>query len=114
MNGDDGMNYLDKQLKEAYVNYNYFFVKLIFSIFKIIVWLAFMLLISSIFNYTIINIMVLIYTFYALYSIYDIWKYYTIIITDIKETLKLDNLSLEIDTNLLNINFFKGVVKYGK
>lgn len=114
MNGDDGMNYLDKQFKEAQDNYNYFFVKLIFSIFKIIVWLAFMLLISSIFNYTIINIIALIYTIYALFNIYNTLKYYSIIITDIKETLKLDSLSWKIDTNLLNINFFKGVVKYGK
>jgi hypothetical protein len=49
------MKFLDKQISEARNNYNYFFIKLIFSIFKNIFKLSIILLISSIFDYTIIN-----------------------------------------------------------
>lgn len=108
------MNYLDRQLQNVKDNYNYFFVKLIFTIFKVIVKLSFMLLISSIFNYTVINIISLIYTIYAMYNVYSIWRYYSNIIDDIKNTLEYDDLSFEIDTRLLSGSLVKDVVKYGK
>lgn len=108
------MNYLDKQIRAAKDNYNYFFMKLIFSNLNIIFKLSIMLLISSIFNYTIINIITLIYTIYSLYCIINICNYYFNIIKDIKDTLGYSDLSFEIDFSLFDNNIFKGVVKYGK
>lgn len=108
------MNYLDKQIKIAKENYNYFFMKLIFGILSIIFKLSIMLLISSIFNYVIINIIALIYTIYSFYNIVNICKYYFSIINDIKNTLGYSDLAFEIDFSLFDNNIFKGVVKYGK
>lgn len=107
-------SFFDKQISIARDNYNYFFIKLVFSILKSIFKLSIMLIISSIFNYTIINIIVLIYAVYSLYNICSTVNYYLDIIKDIKNTLGYDDLAFEIDVNLINSNFFKGVVKYGK
>lgn len=114
MDGSDIMNYLEKQFRDAKDNYNYFFVKLVFDILKILVKLSIMLLISSIFNYVIINIIVLVYTFYAIYNIYSLCNYYFDIIYDIKNTIGYSDLSFEIDFSLININYLKGALKYGK
>lgn len=108
------MNYLDKQIREAKDNYNYFFIKLIFGILKIIFKLTVVLLISNIFNYTIINIIAIFYTFYSIYDISSTCKYYFNIINEIKNTLGFNNLVFEIDLNLINRSFVKSVVKYGK
>jgi len=108
------MNYLDKQIKDAKYNYNYFFIVLIFGILKILFKLAIMLLLSSIFNYVIINIIVLLYTFYSLYNIYYLCDYYFDIINDIKNTLGFSDLSFEIDFSLIHIKYLEGVLKYGK
>ena len=114
MNGSDNMNYLDKQIRDAKNNYNYFFVKLIFGILSIIFNLSIMLLISSVFNYVIINIIALFYTIYSFFKIINICKYYFSIINDIKNTLGYSDLFFEIDFSLFDNNIFKGVVKYGK
>ena len=114
MDGSDSMNYIEKQFRDAKDNYNYFFVKLIFDILKVFVKLSIMLLISSIFNYTIVNVIVLIYTIYALYNIYSLFNYYFGIISDIKDTLGYSDLSFEINFSLININYLKGVLRYGK
>ena len=114
MNGCDGMDYLGRQIKDAENNYNYFFVKLIFGILKIVFKLAIVLLISSIFDYTIINILALFYTIYAFCEIGFVCKYYFNIINDIKETLGYKDLCFEIDFKLGDFDVFKGVVKYGK
>ena len=108
------MNYLDKQIRIAKDNYNYFFMRLIFSVLKVIFKLSFILLLSSVFNYLIINIIALIYTIYSLCNIYFIIKYYSGIINEIKDTLGYDDYSFELDFNLVNNNIFKGMVKYGK
>lgn len=103
------MNFFEKQKSTAKINYSYFFVKLIFSIFKIVFNLSIVLLIGSIFNYIFTYIISLIYTIYSLYNIGKIWNYYFDIIDDIKDTLGYDNLSFEVDSSLI-----QGVVKYGR
>ena len=108
------MNYLDKQIRIAKDNYNYFFMRLLFSILKIIFKLSIVLLTSSIFNYLIINIIVLLYVFYSIYQLYYVIKYYTSIINDIKNTLGYNEYCFEIDFSLVNNSIFKGMVKYGK
>ena len=44
-------SFFDKQVKLAYDNYNYFFMKMIVKILQISLKLAIVLLISEIFNY---------------------------------------------------------------
>lgn len=116
MNGMIGMKnvFLDRQINEAKENCNYFFIKLIFCVLKNISRLALLLLISSIFNYLVINIIALIYTFYSLFNIIYIFNYYTNVIKDINDTLGINEFSFEIDFGLVNGNIFKGVLKYGK
>ncbi len=108
------MNYFDKQINDARDNYNYFFIRLIFEIFKIFFKLSIMLLISGIFNYIVINIIALLYAIYSMYNIGIIFKYYLNIINEIKNTMGFNNYVFEIDLNFISRNFFKGVVKYGK
>lgn len=108
------MNYLDKQIIMAKNNYNYFFMKLLLSVLKIIFKLSIVLLISSIFNYLIINIIAIIYTIYSLFAVLYFSKYYIDIINDIKNTLGYNNYSFEIDFSLIDKNIFKGMLKYGK
>ena len=107
-------NFFDKQVSTARENYNYFFIKLVFSILKIVFKLSIILLVSCIFNYSIINIIALIYTIHLLFEISYVIRYYSDIIGDIKKTLKYNDLSFEIDFNLIHGNFFKGVVRYGR
>lgn len=107
-------NFLKKQIENAKENYNYFFIKLIFSIIQIFLYLMLILIISSIINNIFINIIALLYTFYSIYKIVTITKYYKDIINDIKETLGYENLTFEIDLKNIEGNLFKGVVKYGK
>lgn len=95
-------------------NYNYFFMKLLFGILKVIINLSVVLFISVIFNYLIFNIIALVYTIYSMYVIYSVIKYYTDIISDIKNTLGYNYYSFEIDFSLINKNFFKGILRYGK
>ena len=73
-----------------------------------------MLIIASIFDYIIINIIALLFIFYSFYKMYRISIYYKNIIRDIKDTLGYSNYIFELDINLININIFKGVLKYGK
>ena len=108
------MKFLDKQINDARNNYNYFFIKLIFLIFKNIFKLSVILLLSNVFNYTLINIIAIISTIYYSYNIISIINYYMNIIKDIKDTLGEDKLYFEIDLSLLYCNFFKGVIRYGK
>jgi len=114
MNGSDFMNYLDKQVIDAKNNCNYFFVKLIFCVLKNLFKLSIILLISGIFNYTIISIVVLVYTIYSLYDTFNVCKYYFNIINDIKNTLGYNDFYFEIDFNLIHSDFFRGVIRYGK
>ena len=114
MSGSDIMSFLDKQIREAKDNYNYFFMRLFFSVLKIILKLLCVLLISGIFNYLFINIIALIYTIYSLYCLYDICNYYFNIICEIKETLRYNEFSFVIDFCLVNNSILKGILKYGK
>lgn len=107
------MNYFDRQIDDARSNYNYFFIKLFFSILKIIFKLSIILIISNVFNLTFINIMAICYTIYSFYEIYRVCTYYIDIINDIKNTLEI-NLVFEINFNNISKNILNGVVKYGK
>ena len=108
------MTYFDKQIKVARDNYNYFFMKLIFSILIFIFKLSVMLIMASIFDYITVNIIVLLFVFYSFYEIYRIFIYYMDIINDIKNTLGYNDFTFEIDFNLINRNLFRSVLKYGK
>lgn len=108
------MKFLEQQITIAKDNYNYFFMKMIFEVFKIIFKLSIMLLISYIYNFLIINIITLIYSIYAIYCIYFVFKYYINIITDIKVTLGYDDFSFVFDVSFIRYNIFKRLLKYGK
>ena len=107
-------NYLEQQIIDARNNYNYFFVKLIFKTIQVIFWLSIALLISSIFDFLIINIMTIVLTIYAFYKIFSIYRYYSKIIREIKETLNIDELIFEVDFSKIKTNLFKGELKYGE
>ena len=81
---------------------------------NIIFKLSITLIIASIFDYIIVNIVVLLFIFYSFYEIYRIFIYYMNIINDIKDTLGYNDFTFEIDFSLINRNIFKGVLKYGK
>lgn len=106
--------FIDKQVIAAKENFNYFFTKMIVKILQSCFKLAIMLLLDEIFNYTVTNIICIIYTIYTMYSIYNIIKNYNSIMMDIKETLKHENICYEIDFNMISNNLFRGVVNYGK
>ena len=108
------MKFLDQQIRIAKDNYNYFFMKLLFSVLKIIFNLSVVLLFSSVFNNLVINIIALIYTIYSMYSIYFVSIYYINIINDIKDTLGYNDYIFEIDFSQVNNSVIKGLVKYGK
>lgn len=108
------MKYLDKQISNARENYNYFFVKLIFSILKNIFKFSIILILSSIFNYTVINIITILCILYYGYKIIFMSVYYFNIIKDIKDTLGYKDFSFEINLDLLNNDIFKGEIKYGR
>ena len=82
--------HLDNQIEIAKYNYNYFFTKMIVKILQTCFKLSCILLISEIFNYTIINIIAIIYTIISLFNIYIIISNYKYIIEDIRKTLKND------------------------
>ena len=94
---------LDNQIEVAKYNYNYFFTKMIVKILQTCFKLSCILLISEIFNYTIIS----------LFNIYIIISNYKYIIEDIRKTLKLE-VSFEIDLNTISDKLFKGILNYGK
>ena len=108
------MNNINNQLETARYNYNYFIMKMIIRILQECFNLSCVLLISDIFNYTIINIITIIYTIISLFSIYNIIINYNNIIEDIRTTLGIDKLSFEIDVNVISNNLFKGFLSYGK
>ena len=103
--------HLDNQIEIA--KYNYFFTKMIVKILQTCFKLSCILLISEIFNYTIINIIAIIYTIISLFNIYIIISNYKYIIEDIRKTLKLE-VSFEIDLNTISDKLFKGILNYGK
>ena len=107
------MSYIANQLEEAKYNYNYFFMKMIIKIIQLCFNLSFILLLISIFNYLIINIIAIICTIISFISIYNIIKNYMYIIEDIRDTLNIE-LSFELDLNVLSNNLFKGMFNYGR
>lgn len=105
-------SYIDVQKNNAINNINFFFMKMIIKILQVFIKLAFVLMISEIFNYTIVNIIALIYTFISIYNIYEISGNYIYIIRDIRNTLNIKNISFEIDLNTISNNLFKGILSY--
>ncbi|MGM9876574.1 MAG: hypothetical protein ACI310_05030 [Bacilli bacterium] len=105
--------FLNNQIEEAKYNYNYFFMQMIIKILRVCFKLSFVLLLSSIFNYLIINILAIICTIISFINIYDIIRKYKYIIDDIKNTLDIDYL-FELDFNVISSNLFKGIFNYGK
>ena len=89
---------LDNQLNTARYNYNYFYMKMIIKLLQISLKLSFVLLFSSLFNYTIISII----------NIYAVITKYKPLIEDIGNTLNIEKLSFEIDLNVISNNLFKG------
>lgn len=107
------MNYFDKQMGEAKNNYNYFFMKLIISLFKIVLRITIGLFISSILDCIFIYIITLLFVIYSVVQIIFTYRYYLDIINDIKNTIGCD-LIFEIDFRNISYDIFKGVLKYGK
>ena len=107
-------NYYSKQIVSAKKNYNYFFVKMIFSSLKVFTKLALILLINTFLNYTITNIIAMLYTLYSLYLLFKYNNYYINIIRDIKKTLGINDLCFEIDFSLIRYDIIKGVLEYGR
>lgn len=105
--------FLNNQIEEAKYNYNYFFMQMIIKILRVCFKLSFVLLLSSIFNYLIINILAIICTVISFINIFDIIKKYKYIVDDIKNTLGIDYL-FELDFNVISSNLFKGIFNYGK
>lgn len=99
---------LDNQLNTARYNYNYFFMKMIIKLLQISLKLSFVLLFSSLFNYSIINIITIIYTIISIINIYAVITKYKPLIEDIGNTLNIEKLSFEIDLNVISNNLFKG------
>ena len=106
--------YINNQIETAKYNYNYFIMKMIIRILQVCFKLSCILLISGIFNYTIINIIAIIYTIMSLFSIYDIVINYKYILDDIANTLGIKKFSFEIDLNVISNDLFKGMISYGK
>ena len=100
--------YINNQIETAKYNYNYFIMKMIIRILQVCFKLSCILLISGIFNYTII------YTIMSLFSIYDIVINYKHILEDIANTLGIKKFSFEIDLNVISNDLFKGMISYGK
>ena len=100
--------YINNQIETAKYNYNYFIMKMIIRILQVCFKLSCILLISGIFNYTIINIIM------SLFSIYDIVINYKYILEDIANTLGIKKFSFEIDLNVISNDLFKGMISYGK
>lgn len=107
-------SYLKEQKRIAYNNYNYFFMKMIIDIIRVSLKLAILLLINEIFDYTVINIITIIYFIISIFRVYEITNKYKYIIYDIRDTLGYDKFSFEIDLNVIGNNIFKGLLSYGK
>ena len=106
--------FLSKQIVDAKENCNYFFIKFIFCFLVTMIKVSFVLLLSCIFNYVIINIIALIYSIYSLINIINYFNYYYDIIMDIRSTLGYSKFAVTIDLKSINYDYFKGMVKYGK
>ena len=99
--------HLDNQIEIAKYNYNYFFTKMIVKILQTCFKLSCILLISEIFNYTIINIIAIIYTIISLFNIYIIINNYKYIIEYPDYTLNefiLQAIDFKYSINILRIH----------
>ena len=107
-------NNWQKQVEEAQNNCNYFFNKLLSCILSIILKLLSIILISIIFNYLIINIIAILYTFYSLYSLMEVTSYYMNIIKDIAISSNIKLTSFEVDPNIYKEEVLKKILNFSK
>lgn len=105
---------LEKQIIDAKINFNYFFMTMIIKLFKVTTIFGCILLINQIFDILIINILSLIYSLITIYIIYRIIDNYNYILKDIKKTFAKEVFTYTIDTNTFKDQLFEKVVKYGK
>lgn len=105
---------LDKQIKEAKINFNYFFMVMIVKIIKQIILLTTILLINQVFDILIINIITLLFTICSIFIIYKIAEHYNYILNDIKNTFSTVDFTYIVDTYFIKESLLKKVVKYGK
>jgi len=105
---------LEEQIKDAKINFNYFFMEMILKIIKVFAFLICILLINQIFDFLFINIITLLFVLCSIYIIYKIINNYNYFLNDIKHTLFKESFSYVLDTEIIKDTFLKGVVKYGK
>ena len=105
---------INKQIRDAKDNFNYFFVAAIVKVIKCMLLLCSVLVLNILFDNLIVYIITLIYTLYTFYKIYNIVNMYKYILEDIKKTLYKEKFYYVIDTNKIKNNLFGKVVKYGK
>ncbi len=105
---------LDKQIKEAKINLNYFFMVMIVKIIKQSILLTTILLINQLFDTLIINIITLFFTICSIFIIYKIVEHYNYILNDIKNTFSNVDFTYIVDTYFIKESLLKKVVKYGK
>lgn len=107
-------SYFNNQKIIAYDNYNYFVMVMVVKVIIYLLRLSIVLIISSIFNYLLINIITIIYTIISIFWVYEVISNYKYIINDIRYTLDYDGLSFEIDLSVITNGIFKGLISYGK
>lgn len=106
--------FLDIQKEHARENFNYFFMKLISKTLNYLLKITLFLLVTEIFDYTIISIFCFIYVIYSIYSMYNVYSNYNSIMKDIKESIDGDEIYYEIDFHQLKNNLLGKEVNYGK
>jgi len=104
-------SFFDKQKLHAKENYNYFFMKMVFKIILTSFKISTILIFRQIVNNYIINIFTIIFIIFLIYNICENIIKYNKILKDIKKTLNINDLYIEID---LRGNLLKKVLNYGK
>ena len=107
-------NYVNNQIKDANNNFNYFLVRLITLIVRVIFIISLILIINSFISSTFVNVISII--FMILYGIHVFNKvsYYSEVMLDIKSTIPKEKISYELDINTLSDNLITKGFNYGK
>ena len=107
-------NYIEKQIKDANNNFNYFLVRLITLIIRSIFIVSIILIINSFLLSTTINIISIIITIlYGIY-LYNKISYYIDIMLDIKDIIPKEEITYELDLNTISDNLSIKSLNYGK
>lgn len=105
---------LEKQKRDAKINFNYFFMVMITKIIKVFILLTCILLFNVFIDRLVVNIISLIATITSIYIIYQIINKYRYILNDIKNTFNDEEFIYIIDTNIVRDSLLNKVPKYGK